>query len=57
MASTAIRRFEQRLRKLSKEHLGLALLFHDIDPSINSRQAHAVGSFQVALLAGVMAQR
>jgi AcrR family transcriptional regulator len=39
-----------------RARLGLAMLFHDIDPSINSQQAHAVGSFYLALLPGVMAQ-
>ncbi|HET9779918.1 MAG TPA: TetR/AcrR family transcriptional regulator [Propionibacteriaceae bacterium] len=46
----AVAEAQQRAR------LGLAMLFHDIDPSINGQQAHAVGSFYLALLPGVMAQ-
>jgi AcrR family transcriptional regulator len=45
----AVAEAQQRAR------LGLAMLFHDIDPSINGQQAHAVGSFYLALLPGVMA--
>ena len=36
--------------------LGLAQLFHDIDPTIDDKGARAVGSFYLALLPGVMAQ-
>jgi AcrR family transcriptional regulator len=46
----AVAEAQQRAR------LGLAMLFHDIDPSTNSRRARAVGSFYLALLPGVMAQ-
>ena len=47
---SAVAEAQQRAR------LGLAMLFHSIDPSINGEQAHAVGSFYLALLPGVMAQ-
>jgi AcrR family transcriptional regulator len=36
--------------------LGLASLFHRIDPTLDQRSAWAVGSFYLALLPGVMAQ-
>ena len=39
-----------------RARLGLAMLFHHIDPSVDGQQAHAVGSFYLALLPGVMAQ-
>ena len=46
----AVAEAQQRAR------LGLAMLFHHIDPSVDGQQAHAVGSFYLALLPGVMAQ-
>jgi AcrR family transcriptional regulator len=36
--------------------LGLAALFHHLDPTLEERSAWAVGSFYLALLSGVMAQ-
>jgi hypothetical protein len=36
--------------------LGLAALFHHLDPTLDERSAWAVGSFYLALLPGVMAQ-
>jgi AcrR family transcriptional regulator len=36
--------------------LGLATLFHHLDPNLDERSAWAVGSFYLALLPGVMAQ-
>ena len=46
----AVAEAQQRAR------LGLARLFHGIDPSVDGHQARAVGSFYLALLPGVMAQ-
>ena len=39
-----------------RARLGLAALFHDLDPELDRRAALAVGSFYLALLPGVMAQ-
>jgi AcrR family transcriptional regulator len=39
-----------------RARLGLASLFHRIDPTLDEQQAWAVGSFYLALLPGVMAQ-
>jgi AcrR family transcriptional regulator len=39
-----------------RARLGLASLFHDLDPTLDERSAWAVGSFYLALLPGVMAQ-
>jgi AcrR family transcriptional regulator len=36
--------------------LGLAALFHHLDPTLDERSAWAVGSFYLALLPGLMAQ-
>jgi AcrR family transcriptional regulator len=36
--------------------LGLAALFHHLDPALDERSAWAVGSFYLALLPGLMAQ-
>ena len=36
---------------------GLAALFHHLDPTLDERAAWVVGSFYLALLSGVMAQR
>ena len=36
--------------------LGLAALFHHLEPTLDKRSAWAVGSFYLALLSGVMAQ-
>jgi hypothetical protein len=36
--------------------LGLASLFHHIDPTLDEQKAWVVGSFYLALLPGVMAQ-
>jgi len=39
-----------------RARLGLASLFHRIDPTLDKQKAWAVGSFYLALLPGVMAQ-
>jgi AcrR family transcriptional regulator len=39
-----------------RARLGLALLFHRLDPAVDRQTAWAVGSFYLALLPGVMAQ-
>jgi AcrR family transcriptional regulator len=39
-----------------RARLGLASLFHHLDPTLDGRSAWAVGSFHLALLPGVMAQ-
>jgi AcrR family transcriptional regulator len=39
-----------------RARLGLAALFHHLDPTLDERLAWAVGSFYLALLPGVMAQ-
>jgi AcrR family transcriptional regulator len=39
-----------------RARLGLARLFHHLDPALDERSAWAVGSFYLALLPGVMAQ-
>jgi hypothetical protein len=39
-----------------RARVGLAALFHRIDPTHDERSAWAVGSFYLALLPGVMAQ-
>jgi AcrR family transcriptional regulator len=39
-----------------RARLGLAALFHRLDPAVDRQQAWAVGSFYLALLPGVMAQ-
>jgi AcrR family transcriptional regulator len=39
-----------------RARLGLASLFHHLDPTLDERSAWAVGSFYLALLPGVMAQ-
>jgi AcrR family transcriptional regulator len=39
-----------------RARLGLASLFHHLDPDLDERSAWAVGSFYLALLPGVMAQ-
>jgi AcrR family transcriptional regulator len=39
-----------------RARLGLASLFHHLDPHLDERSAWAVGSFYLALLPGVMAQ-
>jgi AcrR family transcriptional regulator len=39
-----------------RARLGLAALFHHLDPDLDGRAALAVGSFYLALLPGVMAQ-
>jgi AcrR family transcriptional regulator len=39
-----------------RARLGLAALFHHLDPELDRRAALAVGSFYLALLPGVMAQ-
>jgi AcrR family transcriptional regulator len=39
-----------------RARLGLASLFHHLDPTLDGRSAWAVGSFYLALLPGVMAQ-
>ena len=39
-----------------RARLGLASLFHRIDPTLDEQRAWAVGSFYLALLPGVMAQ-
>jgi hypothetical protein len=39
-----------------RARLGLASLFHHLDPTLDERKAWAVGSFYLALLPGVMAQ-
>jgi BetI-type transcriptional repressor, C-terminal len=36
--------------------LGLATLFHQLDPALDGQTARVVGSFHLALLSGVMAQ-
>jgi AcrR family transcriptional regulator len=47
---TAVADAQQRAR------LGLAALFHHLDPALDQRSAWVVGSFYLALLPGVMAQ-
>jgi AcrR family transcriptional regulator len=47
---TAVADAQQRAR------LGLAALFHGLDPVLDEQRAWAVGSFYLALLPGVMAQ-
>ena len=47
---TAVADAQQRAR------LGLAALFHGLDPALDEKRAWAVGSFYLALLPGVMAQ-
>jgi AcrR family transcriptional regulator len=47
---TAVADAQQRAR------LGLAALFHHLDPTLDQRSARVVGSFYLALLPGVMAQ-
>jgi AcrR family transcriptional regulator len=39
-----------------RARLGLAALFHHLDPTVDQRSAWVVGSFYLALLPGVMAQ-
>jgi AcrR family transcriptional regulator len=39
-----------------RARLGLAALFHHLDPAVDQRSAWVVGSFYLALLPGVMAQ-
>jgi AcrR family transcriptional regulator len=39
-----------------RARLGLASLFHNLDPTVDEKSAWAVGSFYLALLPGVMAQ-
>jgi AcrR family transcriptional regulator len=39
-----------------RARLGLAALFHDLDPTLDEKTARRVGSFYLALLPGVMAQ-
>jgi acyl dehydratase len=39
-----------------RARLGLAALFHHLDPAVDRRSAVVVGSFYLALLPGVMAQ-
>ena len=39
-----------------RARLGLAALFHHLDPALDEKEAWAVGSFYLALLPGVMAQ-
>jgi hypothetical protein len=39
-----------------RARLGLAALFHHLDPALDEKKAWAVGSFYLALLPGVMAQ-
>jgi AcrR family transcriptional regulator len=39
-----------------RARLGLAALFHDLDPTLDEKTAWRVGSFYLALLPGVMAQ-
>jgi AcrR family transcriptional regulator len=39
-----------------RARLGLAALFHHLDPTLDEQQAWVVGSFYLALLSGVMAQ-
>ena len=39
-----------------RARLGLAALFHHIDPTLDEQKAWVVGSFYLALLSGVMAQ-
>jgi AcrR family transcriptional regulator len=39
-----------------RARLGLAALFHQLDPALDERKAWVVGSFYLALLSGVMAQ-
>jgi AcrR family transcriptional regulator len=39
-----------------RARLGLASLFHHLDPALDEQKAWAVGSFYLALLSGVMAQ-
>jgi AcrR family transcriptional regulator len=39
-----------------RARLGLAALFHHLDPAVDQRTAWVVGSFYLALLPGVMAQ-
>jgi hypothetical protein len=39
-----------------RARLGLAALFHHLDPTLDEKKAWAVGSFYLALLPGVMAQ-
>jgi AcrR family transcriptional regulator len=46
----AVAEAQQRAR------LGLAALFHHLDPALDEKAAWAVGSFYLALLPGVMAQ-
>jgi AcrR family transcriptional regulator len=47
---TAVADAQERAR------LGLAALFHRLDPALDEKQARVVGSFYLALLPGVMAQ-
>jgi|Tabmets5t2r1_1033131.scaffolds.fasta_scaffold02495_4 AcrR family transcriptional regulator len=47
---TAVADAQERAR------LGLAALFHGLDPALDEKQARVVGSFYLALLPGVMAQ-
>jgi hypothetical protein len=39
-----------------RARLGLAALFHHLDPTLDEKKAWVVGSFYLALLPGVMAQ-
>jgi hypothetical protein len=39
-----------------RARLGLAALFHDLDPTLDEKTAWRVGSFYLALLPGVVAQ-
>lgn len=39
-----------------RARLGLAALFHQIDPTLDEQRARVLGSFYLALLSGVMAQ-
>jgi hypothetical protein len=39
-----------------RARLGLASLFHHLDPALDEQRAWVVGSFYLALLPGVMAQ-